>query len=242
MHSPAGIRPGGIAWIAQSGSALGALAHNDRRLGFSLCVSTGMELVTTVADYMDWALAQPETRVIGLFLESVRDPQGFIAALGKARSRNIPVVALKVGRTEKSAAMAVSHTGAIAGNDAAYEALFRRYGVIRVSDMDEMAATLALLDTPRTVAAGGLGTVHDSGGERELVVDLADDIGVDFADITEETCRDLTQHLEPGLTPENPAGCLWHQSRPDEPLCCSDRHAGQRSERRHRVVYVEPAR
>ena len=202
--SPEGLQKGGVAWIAQSGSAFGALSHNDRRLGFSLVVSTGMELVTTVADYMDWALHQPETRVIGLFIETIRDPAGFIEALATARQRNIPVVALKVGRTAKSAQMAVSHTGALAGNDAVYEAVFRSYGVHRVTDMDEMAATLAMFDTPRKPARGQLGTVHDSGGERELVVDIAEDYGIDFATLEPATCTALSAHLEPGLVAENP--------------------------------------
>jgi acyl-CoA synthetase (NDP forming) len=202
--SAPGIRQGGIAWIAQSGSTFGALAHNDRRLGFSLCVSTGMELVTTMADYMDWALAQPETRVIGLFVESVRAPDRFVAALQKARAARIPVVALKVGRTETSAQMAVSHTGAIAGNDAAYQALFRRYGVIRVDDMDEMAATLVLFDSDRTAPRGGLGVVSDSGGEREMIVDLAEGIGLTFPPLGADTCAALAANLEPGLHPENP--------------------------------------
>ena len=204
MPSPPGLRQGGIAWIAQSGSTFGALAHNDRRLGFTLCVSTGMELVTTVADYMDWALAQSETRVIGIFLETVRAPERFVAALERARAARIPVVALKVGRTEASAQMAVSHTGAIAGNDAAYQALFRKYGVNRVDDMDEMAATLALFDTTRTVAPGGLGVISDSGGEREMIVDLAEDIGLGFPPLSAETCTRIDANLEPGLYAENP--------------------------------------
>ena len=204
MPSPPGLRPGGIAWIAQSGSTFGALAHNDRRLGFSLCVSTGMELVTTVADYMDWALAQPETRVIGLFLETVRAPERFIAVLQKAREAGVPVVVLKVGRTEVSAKMAVSHTGAIAGNDAAYQAVFRKYGVSVVEDMDEMAATLALFDSDRKVPAGGLGVVSDSGGEREMIVDLADDLGITFPALQAKTCAKIAAQLEPGLHPENP--------------------------------------
>lgn len=204
MPSPPGIRAGGIAWIAQSGSTFGALAHNDRRLGFSLCVSTGMELVTTVADYMDWAMAQPDTRVIGLFLETVRAPDRFVAALQKARDARIPVVALKVGRTEVSARMAVSHTGAIAGNDAAYQALFRKYGVISVDDMDEMAATLALFDSDRRPATGGLGVISDSGGEREMIVDLADGIGLSFPALSAQTGEKIMRNLEPGLHPENP--------------------------------------
>lgn len=202
--SPPGLQQGGIAWIAQSGSAFGALSHNDRRLGFTLAVSTGMELVTSVADYMDWALDQPQTKVIGLFVETIRDPAGFLAALAKARDAAIPVVALKVGRTAKSAQMAVSHTGAIAGNDAVYEAVFRAYGVHRVTDMDEMAATLASFDSPRKPASGDLGSIHDSGGERELLVDLAEDYGIAFATLEPATCSDLSLHLEPGLVAENP--------------------------------------
>ncbi len=204
MPSPPELRRGGIAWIAQSGSTFGALAHNDRRMGFSLCVSTGMELVTTVADYMDWALAQPETRVIGLFLETVRAPGRFVAALRKARSLGIPVVALKVGRTAASAQMAVSHTGAIAGNDAAYRALFRKYGVAQVDDMDEMAATLAVFECARPAAEGGLGVISDSGGEREMIVDLAEGLGLRFPPLAEATRMRIDAQLEPGLHAENP--------------------------------------
>ena len=108
--------------------SLWCAVHNDRRLGFNLVVSTGMEIVTSVADYMEWALLQPETRVVGLFIETIRNAAGFIAALETARNREIPVVVLKVGRTLKSAQMALSHTGAIAGNDAVYEAVFGPMG------------------------------------------------------------------------------------------------------------------
>ncbi|MEX0502439.1 acetate--CoA ligase family protein [Alphaproteobacteria bacterium LSUCC0719] len=202
--SPEGLQKGGIAWVAQSGSAFGALSHNDRRLGFTLVVSTGMELVTTLVDYMDWALYQPETRVIGLFVETIRDPAGFLRVLAVAHERGIPVVVLKVGRTAKSAQMAVSHTGAIAGNDAVYEAVFRSYGVHRVADMDEMAATLAMFESPRKPAGGHLGTIHDSGGERELIVDIAEDYGIEFATLEPATCTALAAHLEPGLVAENP--------------------------------------
>ena len=202
--SPAGLQKGGIAWIAQSGSAFSALPNNDRRLGFTLAVSTGMELVTTVVDYIDWALRHPETRVIGLFIETIRDPAGFLRVLEIARQLAIPVVVLKVGRTKKSAQMAVSHTGALAGNDAVYEAVFREYGVHRVGDMDEMAATLALFDTPRKPVLGQLGTIHDSGGERELIVDIAEDYGIEFATLHPATCSKLAANLEPGLIAENP--------------------------------------
>jgi acyl-CoA synthetase (NDP forming) len=198
------MRRGPIALIAQSGSAFGALSHNDRRLGFNLSISSGGEWATTAADYLDWALEQETTGVVGLFLEAVRDPSGFVAALEKAATRDIPVVVLKVGRTPESAAMALSHTGAIAGSDAAYEALFDRYGVVRVDDEDEFAATLLLLSHSRRPAAGGLAAMHDSGGERELMVDINSRIGVPFARISTQTAQRLAARLDPGLPPINP--------------------------------------
>ena len=202
--SPENLTKGGIAWIAQSGSAFGALAHNDRRLGFNLCVSTGMELKTTATDYLQWALKQKTTKVVGLFLETIRDPDKFIKALEDAVIRKIPVIVLKVGKTEKSAQMALSHTGALVGNHMVYEAVFRKYGVIEVDDMDEMAATLALFDLNKSISDGDLVTIHDSGGERELVVDLCDELNIDFAEISTETKNNISTQLESGLIAENP--------------------------------------
>jgi acyl-CoA synthetase (NDP forming) len=203
---PSGLdmKPGGIAFVAQSGSVFGALVHNDRRLRFNAAISSGGEWVTTAADYLDWALAQGSTRVVALFLESIRDPAGFVAGLARAAERDIPVVILKIGRTEASAAMAVSHTGALAGNDAAHDAVFRRHGAIRVGTLDEMAATLLLLSQPKRPAGGGLAAMHDSGGEREMVADLASDLGVPYAAIGPATRARLADHLDPGLDPINP--------------------------------------
>jgi len=196
--------PGGICWVAQSGSVYGAIAYNDPRLRFSLHVSSGAELVVRANDYLDWALARSDTRVIGLFLEAVRDPEGFEAVLARAAERAVPVVVLKAGRTPASAAMAHTHTGALAGDDAAYRALFDRYGVLRVSSVDELAATLLLLAEPRRAHDGGLASVHDSGGECELLIDLAADLGVPIARIGEHTRTRLAERLEPGLEPVNP--------------------------------------
>ncbi len=198
------MKPGGVALITQSGSAFSALAYNDQRLKFSLCVSSGRELTTTAADYVDWALDQPATKVVGLFLETARKPREFARCLEKADSRGIPVVVLKVGRTELSAGFAASHSGAIAGDDGAYEALFTRWGVVSVDTLDQLAANLLLFSAGRPAASGGLASLHDSGGEREMVADLAARAGVPFATISETTREDLRLHLDSGLQPANP--------------------------------------
>ncbi|MGE0095126.1 MAG: acetate--CoA ligase family protein [Alphaproteobacteria bacterium] len=201
---PAPVASGGIFFITHSGTAFGALTTSDPRLGFSTIVSSGQELATTMADYMDYALEQPSTRVLALFMETVRDPAGFIAALEKATRKGVPVVAIKIGRTEVAAKLAVSHSGAIAGNDAAYEALFDRYGVVRVNDLYEMAAVLTLLSHDRAVGPGALAVLGDSGGERGMLIDLAADLGVPFAKINDTTVARLRERLVPGLDAVNP--------------------------------------
>lgn len=203
---PSPRRPdrGSIALIAHSGSVFGALAHNDPRLRFALAISPGQELTTSMADYISYAVDRPEVKVVGLFMETARDPDGFRMALEKAAAREVPIVALKVGRTEAAAKAALTHTGAIAGTDAAYQALFDRYGVVRVETLDELAATLMLFSTGRRPGPGNLVSIHDSGGERELMIDLAERIGVGFAAIEHDTKQLLAAQLDPGLEPENP--------------------------------------
>ena len=195
---------GPIALITQSGSVFSTIAHNDPQLEFNLVVSSGREIVTTAADYLDYALEMESTRVAGLFIETVRDPGGFVAALEKAAVRNIPVVVLKVGRSETGAAMAVSHTGAVAGNDDAYQAVFERHGVIRVDTLDEMTAAMSLFADPRRLGAGGLVVVQDSGGEREMVADVAERAGVPFAPLEAATVARMEEVLEFGQEPGNP--------------------------------------
>jgi len=207
-----GLQPGPAAWISQSGSVFGALTYNDRRLRFNLCVSSGAEMVTTCVDYLDWALAQTTTEVVGMFLESIRDPDGFQSALELAAHKQIPVVILKSGRTKASATMALTHTGAIAGEDSTYQALFDRYGVIRVNTLDELAATLLMFSQPRRAGAGGFASIHDSGGECEILLDLADDLGVRVANISDQTRGVLRDNLDPGLEPVNPLDA-WGSGR-----------------------------
>ncbi len=204
FNRPYELREGGVTLISQSGSVLTALLWNDQKLRFNLAVSPGQELVTTTSEYMEYALEQESTRVIALFVEAVRRPAAFIAALRTAAERDVPVVALKAGRSAAAAQLALSHSGAIAGDDAAYQTLFERYGVLSVKSLDELAATSLLLSDPRRPAAGGLATIHDSGGERELLIDLAADVGVPFAQIGEETTAVLAEHLDHGLEPINP--------------------------------------
>ena len=195
---------GNVTLISHSGSGMAGIVDVDERIDFNLAVSTGQELTVTMADYMDFALDLPETRVIGLFMETARDPGSLMRVLEKANRLEIPVVAVKVGTTDLSAQLAVSHSGAIAGEDAAFDAVFRRFGVQRVRDMDELATALIMFAQPHPVGPGGLVSLHDSGGERQLLIDVAGQLGVSLTTIEQATRQRLEALLDPGLPAVNP--------------------------------------
>ena len=209
------LAPGPISWFSHSGSVFTALLHNQRGLRFNLAVSSGMELNTTVADYLRYSLELDSTRLVAMFLETVRDPDGFREGLRLAKERDVPVVVLKIGREDKARELVVAHSGALAGADGAYEALFREYGVIRVATLDEMADTLELLGAGRRAPRGGLSTIHDSGGERAHLIDVAAQVGTPFAEISDTTKERLAAVLEPGLPAVNPLDA-WGTGRDSE--------------------------
>ncbi len=128
---------GGIAFVSHSGSAFSAMANSGRDFRFSWVISPGQELAVTAADYLRFLVQQPETRVVGLFLESVRDPEGFVEALEQAAAADVPVVVLRVGRSSRGGAWRWRTGGALAGSDVAFCAC-ERWGVLRVDSLDEM--------------------------------------------------------------------------------------------------------
>jgi acyl-CoA synthetase (NDP forming) len=201
---PQAVPAGRIAAVAHSGSTFIYLVGNDPRYRFNLAVSSGQEISGSLADYVDYALDQPTTRVVALFMEAARDPARFMQVLGKAREHKIPIVALKVARSAQAAELAATHCGAIAGNDAAYEALFDRHGVIRVDTLDQLMSTALLLSEVELPAEGGLVSITDSGGLRELLVDLAEARRVPLARLSSSSVTRLAARLPVGLEATNP--------------------------------------
>lgn len=201
---PRDLRPGPVTFISHSGSAFSALLHSRRGVRYNLVVSAGTEFSVSMDGYLDYALGLPSTRAIGLFMETSRNPAGLRRALHRAAEQDVPVVCLKVGRGARARQFVTTHTGALAGEDAAYDALFAAYGVLRVADLDEMMDTLELLTAARHPGPGGLAAVTDSGGERALLADVAADLGIPFAAVGEGTLRRLRGVLPPALVPDNP--------------------------------------
>ena len=197
-------KPGGVCIISQSGSGVAGIIDCEERINLNLSVSSGSELTVGAEDYLDYILHQESTTVVGLFLETIRKPDQMIKSFELANEKRIPIVVLKTGRTERSAELTVSHSGGLAGVDDCYNALFDKYGIQRVADMDELATTLIMFDQPHSLANGNMVSMHDSGGERQLIIDIADQQGVEFAELEEATTQKLEEILDPGLPPVNP--------------------------------------
>ena len=196
--------PGGVCIISQSGSGVAGIIDCEERINLNLSVSSGSELTVGAEDYLNYILHQESTSVVGLFLETIRKPDQMIKSFELANEKRIPIVVLKTGRTERSAELTVSHSGGLAGVDDCYNALFDKYGIQRVADMDELATTLIMFDQPHSLANGNMVSMHDSGGERQLIIDIADQQGVEFAELEEATTQKLEEILDPGLPPVNP--------------------------------------
>jgi acetate---CoA ligase (ADP-forming) len=216
---PDPLPAGPVALVTHSGSVFSALLRTRRGLGYTVAVSSGQELVTSAAEYADWALGNEETRVLALVLEAVRDAGRLRAVLAAAAARDIPVVLLTAGRSARGRAMVSAHSGALAAADGGWEALARGYGVHRVGDLAELADTLELFAIGRRAPGGtGIATVHDSGLERAYVADVADELGVPFAAIGEPTTARLAGLLDPGLEPANPLDIWGTGARAQEQL------------------------
>jgi acyl-CoA synthetase (NDP forming) len=195
---------GSIAAIFQSG-AVYCYSHSfDPRMRFGLTVHTGQEATLSIADAMDYALAQPAIRVLAIYLETVREPECFLKVLDKANCRDVPVVVLRPGRSQRGAELVTSHAGRLAGSDGAFEAVFRRHGVLRATSTDELFSTAILLGHQRRPGAGGIAAIMDSGGQQALLVDDAEELGVAWSQLGAKTVSRLRERLAYGLAPVNP--------------------------------------
>jgi acyl-CoA synthetase (NDP forming) len=164
---------GSIGVVSQSGGILGALLSRAaaRGIGLSKLISTSNEADLDLADFIDYLADDDATRVIALYVESVRHPDKFRAAALKAAAAGKPVVAFKIGRSESGARAAVSHTGAMAGADAMYDALFRQVGVIRAQSFSDLLDIPAALATGRVLHGNRVAVLTSTGGAGTLVSD-----------------------------------------------------------------------
>ncbi|MES2185392.1 MAG: acetate--CoA ligase family protein [Pseudomonadota bacterium] len=184
---------GSIAVVSQSGGILGSLLSRAaaRGIGFSKLISTSNEVDLEIADFIDHLVDDAATQVIALYIETLRDPRKFRAAAERARRAGKAVVAFKVGRSEAGAAAAVSHTGALAGADRMYDALFAQAGVVRAQTFADLLDIPAALATGRQLRGKRVAILTSTGGAGTLVADSLGVAGFDTPAPDEDTAAKL---------------------------------------------------
>lgn len=202
---PDGLVTGGVSIVSQSGGLLNAaieLGHN-RSIGFNYLLSGGNEAVVISADFIDWLADDPGTSVIINILEGARDGRRYREAIGRAMAKK-PVVLLKLGRTETGRSAALAHTGSLAGDNAAYEALQRDHPLAITTTIDEMIESAMMFDRVSRPAGDRLFLFSVSGGATVLAGDLARDAGLNLPAISARTNRALQEILKVDHPFQNP--------------------------------------
>jgi acetate---CoA ligase (ADP-forming) len=184
---------GGIGVVSQSGGILGSLLSRAaaRGIGLSKLVSTSNEVDLDMADFVDYLVDDEATSVIALYMEGVRHPDRFRRAALRAAAAGKPIVVFKIGRSESGARAAVSHTGALAGADRMYDALFDELGVIRAETFSDLLDIPAALATRRTLAGKRVAILTSTGGAGTLVTDSLGVVGFETPAPDGETAASL---------------------------------------------------
>ncbi|MEU9190638.1 acetate--CoA ligase family protein [Streptomyces sp. NPDC048484] len=194
-----------IALITQSGHQ-GRPVFTLQELGIRLShwAPTGNEADLESADFISYFAEQPEVGAIACYLEGLKDGRSFLLAADRAARRGVPVVAVKVGRTETGARTAASHTGKLTGADAVVDAAMRQYGVVRVDGLDELQDTAALLARARPPSADGVAVYSISGGTGAHFSDLATEAGLRLPALSSAKQAELHQWIPEYLDVTNP--------------------------------------
>lgn len=200
------LKAGPVGVILQSGALTSSILNfaQGHAIGLSLLVAMGNESMISVTDVIDYLLDDENTRVIALFLESIRYPAELRRVAEKARARRKPIVALKIGHSEASSRSALAHTGALVGNDAVNDTALRQLGIIRVSSLEDLLVTAGLAGYSEPLPGSRMGVVTPSGGACDIISDLAEESGITLPDFAPETVERLQDILPPFSTCHNP--------------------------------------
>lgn len=201
--------PGNIALVSQSGAVgVAALEYAQaERIGLSKFVSVGNKADLNENDFLAYLQEDPQTDVILLYLEDLADPRRFFQ-LAEGSSSRKPILAIKSGRTAAGAKAASSHTGALAGSDAAYDALFAQCGVFRVESLEELFDYAAAFATQPLPQGNRAAIVTNAGGLGIMATDAAVRYGLTMANFQEETMERLQESLPPAANLHNPVDVL----------------------------------
>ncbi|MBM3607445.1 MAG: hypothetical protein FJX29_03185, partial [Alphaproteobacteria bacterium] len=205
----ANLPAGPVGCVFQSGGTLQFFMSTaaGRGLRFSYACSSGNEIDLDLADYVNWMVDDPHTQQIVLFIEGIRRPRAFMQAAAKALAAGKPLIAIKTGASEGSAHAAASHTGAIAGDYAAYLAMCERYGIINCQQLDDLVETVLAFQSNRKPRGPRVGWVTTSGGTVDLLYDCIEREGTQLTPFTQKTIGAIMPYMQEGIAPKNPLDC-----------------------------------
>lgn len=195
-----GLPLGPVAIVAQSGATAASIIGRlkNEGVGCRYAISTGNECDLGIADYLSFVVQDPEVEVVLAFIESIRRPDDFRAAAALAADLGKPIALIKVGASEQAARRTAAHTGALAGDDAVYDAVFAADAVLRVSEPSELVAIAKLVVTGRRPRGRGVGIISVSGGGASIVADKAVALGLDVPAISTQAEAEINAKLSFG--------------------------------------------
>ncbi|EWY37261.1 GCN5 family N-acetyltransferase [Skermanella stibiiresistens SB22] len=196
---------GDIALIAQSGAVVTSIVDwaTSRRVGFSHLVALGGMADVDFGDLLDYMAADQHTRAICLYVEAITEARKFMSA-ARAAARQKPIIVIRSGRTDEAARAASSHTGALAGHDDVYDAAFRRAGMLRVGELDELFDAVETLAMGVQITGDRLAIVTNGGGIGVMATDTLIDEGGRLASLDETVMAKLDAILPPTWSRGNP--------------------------------------
>lgn len=207
--APGAAQPGQLAFVTQSGALATAMLDwaNSRDIGFSHFISLGDSADVDFGDVLDYLASDGNTRSILLYAESVKHARKFMSA-ARAAARNKPVIVVKAGRAPEGARAAASHTGALAGSDAVFDAAVRRSGMVRVGTLEELFDAAATLAHPRRWQGERLAIVTNGGGAGVLAADALSLGKGQLANLSEATLQALSAVLPANWSRGNPVDII----------------------------------
>jgi acetyltransferase len=200
----------GLALVSQSGAICAAILDwaVDKKIGFSSLISLGNSADVGFGDVLDYLAIDPETRSILLYIEGIQNSRRFMSGL-RAAARTKPVIVIKGGRNQQGSRAALSHTGAIIGDDDVFDAALKRAGVIRVMTIDELFLAAEILSTSHYQLKGNrLIIITNGGGAGVMAADHAAKLNVSLPDLNTKTVEELNKVLPPQWSHQNPVDII----------------------------------
>ncbi len=195
-----------VGVVSQSGGLGFALLTRGRAAGlsFSYVISSGNEVDLSTAHYLEYMVDDPQTQIVMLLCEAIRDGERFKRAAQRASELGKPIVVIKIGNSDAGARAAASHTASLTGSQIAYHAVFQRYGVIEAANLDEAVAITAVLATCPLPRGRRVGIVTASGGGGAIASDTFAAAGLAVPELSEKVKASIRPLIPPHASPLNP--------------------------------------